>query len=507
MFQNTYAQMRDDLSTPPDRVSEGRRGKATPQRIREHLVRCIWYERHFRSDSLQLDDGRSLHVNSQGWWNIGAGPDFNKAAVTMDGVTERGDVEIHTYSSDWYKHNHNQDPAYNNTVLHVVMWNDRDARAVKRYDGSDLPQLTLSRYLNKPLAQLEEIIDMTEYPFESAAAAGACRRRLSEAQKNEDWVGTFLDLAGDWRILTKASRFGAMLKVAKPEDTLYRGLMEAMGYPVNKTPFRRLAELVSLRDLAATYVRGDSSQSFLNAQAFLFTRAGLAPTPDEMKDDETRAYADALSSLIMKHRETLTRGDWRFGGMRPQNYPFRRAAAVALLYASTAPKNLFHEILRIVSSNSHAKAAIRNLAEIFLPANDTEVKGIAGYWLYRNTYTGRRAEVPQRLVSESLVRNVTVNIIIPVYLALARKTEDRELESNLHGIYAALPKLPPTSITRFMRCRIFGEQSRQKLINNARRQQALYQIFRDYCEADDSGCADCVFLKAIEGKSSRQVGE
>ena len=501
MFQDTYAQMRDDLSAPRDRVSERRgRGKATPQRIRERLVRCIWYEGLFQSDSLRLDDGRGVRANARGWWNLGPGPDFNRAEIVLDGKTETGDIEIHTYSSDWYKHNHNQDPAYNNTVLHVIMWNDRDSKSVKRYDGSELPQLTLSRYLTEPLARLEEIIDMTEYPFESEAAAGLCRRKLGEAGRDEDRVGVFLDLAGDWRMLTKASRFGAMLRVAEPDEVLYRGLMEAMGYPVNKAPFGRLAEMVTARDLRAACVGDNLSRSFLNAQALLLTRGGLSPTPDEIRDDETRAYAAALASVERPHRESLARQDWRFGRMRPQNYPFRRAAAVALLYAATAPRNLFREILRIVTLTSSPKGAARLVGNMLLQPNEADARGTARYWFHRNTYTGKRSANPQRLWSQSLVRNVTVNIIVPVYLAFARKTDDRELESNLHRLYAFLPKLPPTGITRFMHCRIFGEEKRRTLVNSARRQQALYQIFRDYCEADDAGCERCAFLHALETK-------
>jgi len=498
IFADTYRQMRKEPAAPQSSVSEQGLRKPTPQRIREHLVRCIWYEQHINGESLALDDGRSVKVQSQGWWNIGAGPDFTRAEIAIDNAVQRGDIEVHTYSSDWYKHNHNQDPSYNDTVLHVVMWNDRDAKSVKRYDGSDLPQLTLSRHLTKPLARIEELIDLTEYPFESRANAGICRQKLGDARKNDNWVATFLDLAGDWRMLTKAQRFGVLLKVDEPEQALYRGLMEAMGYPANKAAFRRLAELAAHRDLRACFVAGDASRSFLNAQALLFTRGGLAPTAEETRDEETREYAKALTANAATPREPPARHEWQFKGMRPQNYPFRRAAAIALLYAATAPRNLFEEILRIISLSPSAEIAAKGLEEIFLRANETKISSPADYWLRRNTYTGKRSKAPRRLISDGLARNVIVNIVIPVYLSFARKTNDRALESNIHRLYEVVPKLPPTSVTRFMRCRIFGEESRAKLIGNARRQQALYQIFRDYCDNDNAGCANCVFLKAIE---------
>jgi len=502
LFADAYLRMRQELTAPESAVGEQGHGKPTPQRIREHLVRCIWYEQHINAESLTLDDGRSVRVQSQGWWNIGAGPDFTRAEVAIGDAVHRGDIEVHTYSSDWYKHNHNQDPSYNDTILHVVMWNDRDAKSVKRYDNSDLPQLTLSRHLTEPLARIEEMIDLAEYPFESRASAGACRRKLGDARKGEDWVGTFLDLAGDWRMLAKAQRFGVLLKMEEPEQALYCGLMEAMGYPANKAAFRRLAELAPHGDLRACRAAGDASRSFLNAQALLFTRGGLAPAAGELRDEETREYASALAANASAPKEPLAREEWQFRGMRPQNYPFRRAAAIALLYAATAPRNLFEEILKAISHPASDETAVKGLEEIFLRANETKIKSPADYWLCRNAYAGARSKAPRRLISEDLARNVIVNIIIPVYLSFARKTNDRALESNIHRLYEAVPKLPPTSVTRFMRCRIFGGEGRAKLIGNARRQQALYQIFRDYCDNDNAGCANCIFLKSIEANNT-----
>ncbi len=46
--------------------------------------------------------------------------------------------------------------------------------------------------------------------------------------------------------------------------------------------------------------------------------------------------------------------------------------------------------------------------------------------------------------------------------------------------------------------RILGKDSQGvNVVNSARRQQGLLQIFRDFCESDDIACGKCVLLRSI----------
>ena len=507
-FSDNYRQLKRtffDKSTQTVKDKHRPYAKPSPGKIREHLVRCIWFDQRLGGDSIELDDGRRVSVISQGRWNLTGGPDFSHAKIDIDGETHKGDIEIHTYASDWYKHNHNQNPAYNNTVLHVVMFNDRSITSVKRFDGSDLPQLTMSRFLEKPLAELESIMDISDYPLSSDASIGLCRKSLDEAKSETEWTAAFLDLAGDWRMLEKASRFETLLKVNTPEESLYRGIMEAMGYPVNKGAFRRLASLVSWEMLQRRILRPGGKVSLISGQTILLGAAGLLPLLTAVGDASTRKYASALiaewEDAPQALRESaMDKSEWRFAGTRPQNYPYRRIAAVSALCAALGEKDLFVEVLRLLSDSTVGPARARKSVEdTFCLADETAAGFSEGrYWLSRNIFGGKKSGSPRRLFSANTVGIIAVNILIPFYLAFARKTGDRGLERNLHEFYRAHPKLPPTSVTRFMRCRIFGSESHAALVNNARRQQALYQIFRDYCEHDDTHCETCAFLRAIK---------
>lgn len=83
-----------------------------------------------------------------GTHNLLTGPDFFNAKIRINDQLCAGNVEIHIQSYDWYRHNHEKDPNYNNVILHVV-W--EDDIPVLRSNGSLVPTLELKEYINPTL--------------------------------------------------------------------------------------------------------------------------------------------------------------------------------------------------------------------------------------------------------------------------------------------------------------------------------------------------------------------
>ncbi len=507
LFSEGYRSLRDGEAMPRGfsvNESPDEYGKPSPQKIRERLVSAVWFDQKINKDALVLDNGKPVSIISKGRWNLVGGPDFTHAEIRVGTRPLKGDVEIHTYSSDWYKHNHNQNSAYNNVVLHVVMFNDRSVENVRRCDGSAIPQLTLSRFLDRPLAELAAHIDITDYPAGRDAADGPCSTSLVE---KDDWAGGFLDLAGDWRMLDKAARFEAMLKVDSPQIVLYRGIMEALGYPVNKMSFRRLAALVGPEALHRQIARPDTEVSLLSGQALLMGTAGLIPESTTDFEGDICEYVRGIREEWAKinqesSKAQMEKSEWCFGGTRPQNYPYRRIAAIIAFVGGLKGKDSFVEIIRILGDEAVSpKKARGRIAAFFAVADECAGDCAEGrYWLRHNIFGGAQSKTARRMFSAEIIGNITVNILVPLCLAFARKTGDEPLERALHRFYAAHPKLPPSNITRFMLRRMFGRQSGTTVVNNARRQQALYQIYRDCCEHNDTHCESCVLMRAIGGQ-------
>ena len=84
----------------------------------EQLLHYIWKHRILPLHELRTTDGRAVEIIDPGLHNTHSGPDFFNAKLRIDGTMWVGNVEIHERSADWFMHSHDQDPAYNNVVLH-----------------------------------------------------------------------------------------------------------------------------------------------------------------------------------------------------------------------------------------------------------------------------------------------------------------------------------------------------------------------------------------------------
>jgi hypothetical protein len=66
--------------------------------------------------------GEKIVVQFQGKLNNHAGPDFEEAKIRIEDTLLVGNVELHLKTSDWYKHGHQHNKAYDNIILHIVAY-------------------------------------------------------------------------------------------------------------------------------------------------------------------------------------------------------------------------------------------------------------------------------------------------------------------------------------------------------------------------------------------------
>ena len=59
---------------------------------------------------------------------------------------------------------------------------------------------------------------------------------------DEERLDALLDRAGDQRFYGRAKGSALEMNEAGPDETLYRALMDGLGYDTNRKPFRELAE-------------------------------------------------------------------------------------------------------------------------------------------------------------------------------------------------------------------------------------------------------------------------
>ncbi|WGU70552.1 DUF2851 family protein [Capnocytophaga canimorsus] len=89
-----------------------------------------------------------MYIFDFGQYNPNSGPDFLSAKIQIGTQIWVGNVEIHTQSSHWYAHKHENDPAYSNVILHVVWQHNVD---IFNINEQKIPVLELKNQVDKTL--------------------------------------------------------------------------------------------------------------------------------------------------------------------------------------------------------------------------------------------------------------------------------------------------------------------------------------------------------------------
>ena len=400
----------------------------------------VWQHRLFPTAGLQTVDGQRIAVINPGVHNTDAGPDFFNATVKIDDRIWVGNVEIHVRASDWKRHGHDGDKAYDSVILHVV---DIDDMPVKRPDGQVIPQLRLpcSSNLNSEYHTLTD----------SAPSALPCAAKLSEIDPiyHTDWIASL----GFERLHAKADRALQLLDNLHGdwEGVAFITLARAMGFGVNNEPFERLARSIGPK------IMQKCSHSLATAEALLLGRAGFL--------DQFRPGDDSYGSALKEEYLFLCRKfdlpappqlAWKMSRMRPGNSPQRRLATLA----------------HILTRESSIMSRITEVDEVE-KARELFIGDLTGFWADHYSLTGIPCTSSAGM-SVSSANILIINALAPLLHAYGTLTGQSALEDRAVRFLEDL-KPEDNKITKmFDAC---GIKCRDAFTS-----QALIQLRREYCE-------------------------
>ena len=211
---------------------------ATPKIMPEEFLQYIWENKLFYSDNLKTTTGEIVEVIDQGKRNTDSGPDFFNAKIKISETVWAGNIEIHKKSSDWQKHNHQNDKAYDNVILHVV---ETDDSPVKRSNNEPIPTLIL-KYPEQLQINYQNLLDAKTWiacqnQFHKVDPVilqlGFNRLMIERLENKTDEILERLAQNGnDWN------------------ETFYQVLAKMFGFKVNAVPFELLAKSLPLQILA-----------------------------------------------------------------------------------------------------------------------------------------------------------------------------------------------------------------------------------------------------------------
>ncbi len=445
----------------------------------ESQVIKIWQCQLLDRTELTTEGGEPMEIIYPGRINDDQGADFRDAVIATRGKLIKGDIEVHVKSSGWQAHQHHRDPVYNRVILHVVMWHDTEM-AVNLQNGENIPTLALHKYIKSPISQWAD----GEYPLATLGmpCSGAAERPTAGI------MAEFLDNAGEERFLAKAAWFQSDLAQTGASQSLYQGIMGALGYSKNKLPMLKLARRLPLQILESiTQGKISDEECLVRQQAWLLGTAGLLPSrcPNWHCENDDK-WIDKLERLWASSHltEAMSRGAWHLFKVRPNNSPVRRIVAMSYLVLRYRQKGILKEIINMVNEVPVNKRHRRLEKGLQVTAN--------GYWASHFDFgSGNRLRSPT-LVGSRRAADIIVNVLLPFTLAWSRLNSQPELEKKALDLYRCYPRLTVNTVEQHMMNQL-GLSSR--LVNSAQRQQGLIHIYNTLCT--QGRCNSCPLKQSL----------
>lgn len=416
--------------------------------MREEFLHFIWREARFDLRDLRTTTGQSLSIQHFGEHNKDAGPDFSGGQLRIDGMQWAGNIEIHLRASDWYRHQHEQDPAYNNVILHVVLEEDRP---VYHPDGQRIPCLELQERIPAGLLHSWWRLQHNAYWI-------PCQHQLPRSPTTV--VTAMLDRVLQERVQERSQTFRARLERNNMdwEEAFYEALARALGGRVNADAMDMLARSLPLR------VMLKHKHSLLQLEALLFGQSGLLP---EVRADE-EVYVTLLrreyTLLKTKHNlRPLPATAWRYLRLRPSNFPTVRIAEFAVILFRTG--QLFSKVL--------SAADATELENMF-------VVQLSNYWQSHYRF-GKSSKPRLRNLGQSTIHSILINTIAPALFTYANYRSDDRFQERALNLLRSLPPEDNHVIRKWKQLSVE--------VAHAADSQALLQLKADYCQK--SRCLEC----------------
>jgi hypothetical protein len=361
----------------------------------EDIIHFVWKHNPTLLKGVVLPNEGEIEVISSGEHNFDSGPDFFNAKVKIGKTVWAGNVEIHINSSDWNKHGHNNNSAYDSIILHVVAKNDT---IVYNSKGKIVPTIEIP-YPNNLEWELQRLVaseawipcanhlnSFGQFNMHMWLASLAVERLEHKTIQVNDLVNEF---NGSW------------------EEAFYVSMARSFGLKINSLPFEMLAKVTPLMVLAKV------KNNLPTLEALLFGQAGMLNFDINTADD----YMASLQKEYVYQQKKFSLSPlpshlWKFMRLRPVSFPTIRIAQFAMLIHKST--GLFSR-----SMEAHNFDYVSNLLKI----------GCSPYW--QNHYTfGKESKTMDKVLGDDMINRLILNTIVPFMFAYGASRGNQELKDR-----------------------------------------------------------------------------
>ena len=412
--------------------------------MKESILHYVWQNKLFTSHDLHTTDGEKLEVVDVGRKNTDGGPDFFNAKIRIGETLWAGNVEIHTSSSEWYRHNHHIDRTYDTVILHVVLQADAE---VNRGDGERIPQLVLvypaqidlnyeQLFSEQKWIPCSDKIGLVPTIFIQSWKCALLTERLE--QKMNSIEKLLIENNQHWK------------------EAFYITLARNFGFGTNSQAFESLAKSISIS------VLGKHKDNIIQLEALLFGQAGLLnPEESDQYSIDLKKEYDFLK--IKYGLQPIDGSQWKLLRLRPDNFPHVRIAQFAgLIHAST---KLFSKIVE--------NPEIEFMEKLF----ESEP---SAYWNTSYLFAHKSTLHIKKLGVQSIY-GIIINTIVPFLFCFANYKNNEELKIKALQLLEKVPAENNSIVSGWHKLGMETE--------NAYDTQALIQLKKLYC--DEKNCLRC----------------
>lgn len=419
----------------------------------ERFLHHIWKFQKL-TGKLRTTDDQELIVLKQGNHNHNSGPDFEEARIKIGALEWAGKVEIHINSSDWNAHNHQNDKAYESVILHVVWKHDKDI------------------YIkNEPIPTLEicQLVEQSEYEkylsFINQSRDIPCQDHLSSVSSL-----TFTGQQDRMMIERLEQKSIEILKLIESqnadwESVTYLSLAKNFGFSVNKEPFLEMAYSLPFK------VISKNIESTTSVEALVLGQAGFLTAEGDSYQEELRKEYSFLKNKY-KLTKRLEKEMWKFGRMRPSNFPTVRLAQFAALLRKN--KHLFSTLIELDDPRNVAK--------------ELEFS-VSNYWDLHYDF-GKERKGRSGNVGASTIDNLLINTIAPLLAAYSTYKGDQSYMDRAIKILEMVPAESNQITKKWVAVK--------KQPKNAFDSQSLIGLYKNYCTK--KRCLECNIGLEILGR-------
>jgi hypothetical protein len=410
--------------------------------MKEEFLHWLWKYSLYDQDKLFDTENNKITILNPGEYNRDAGPDFFNARISVAGTVCAVNVEIHTKSSHFDNHGHQNDPAFNNVILHIVAENDK---RVYNALGEEVltteisfDSLLYEKYtslVNNPyiIACQDDIIKLDKILVRHWLNSLVIERFQN---KSESILKIFTETGHDW------------------DETFYRMLTRYFGFRVNTEPFEMLAAALPFR-----IIRKHSDNIF-QIEALLFGTAGLLEEglfKDAVSDDYYRRLLKEYTVLSVKYSlQPLHGWLWKFSRLRPSNFPTVRLSQLAAMLSVTG--GLFSRVLEATD--------IRQIKALFeVTASD--------YWDDHFVF-GKKSRSFVKKAGPQAVDIFLINAVIPLIFVYGQSRDCQDISERALSFLENIPTEENVITTEWKEAGIDAE--------SAFYSQALIQLRNEYCK-------------------------